>query len=214
MKMRVLYRGRNPHPDVPFECYGDLESMARAVDWLVVRETERIVSRSVLEALGPQGHFVNMARGSLVDQDALLILLASSRSAARPWMCLMMSLTCDVVWPRQRHPLPPQGSATTKTPDAMGALIVANIEAHFGGRPLLTAVVQGQQGNCCRCSSFRDHAIPDALTSGRLSHLLRRTCFPPGRRPIRQPPNAPQSGAGHFPPAGTVTCFRQEAACG
>jgi hypothetical protein len=56
MKMRVLYRGRNPQPDVPFECYGDLESMARAVDWLVVRETERIVSRSFLEALGPQGH--------------------------------------------------------------------------------------------------------------------------------------------------------------
>ena len=77
MRMRVVYHGRSRQPDEPYIYYDSLKDMARDVDWLVViapggRGTEKIVSREVLEALGPEGYLVNMARGSLVDEAALV----------------------------------------------------------------------------------------------------------------------------------------------
>ena len=64
--------------------YPDLEAMAREVDWLVViapgsAATRGIVSREVLEALGPEGALVNVARGSLVDEAAMVELLGDGR---------------------------------------------------------------------------------------------------------------------------------------
>lgn len=63
--------------------------MARDVDWLVAvtpgsAETRRLVNREVLEALGAEGIFVNVARGSVVDQDALVDCWHRAGSAARP----------------------------------------------------------------------------------------------------------------------------------
>src|SRR5690606_23478300 len=70
MKMRVVYHGRRRQPDEPYVYYDKLVDMARDVDWLVIiapggKGTEKIVSRAVLEALGPEGYLVNMARGTL-----------------------------------------------------------------------------------------------------------------------------------------------------
>ncbi|MFT5112063.1 MAG: lactate dehydrogenase-like 2-hydroxyacid dehydrogenase, partial [Parasphingorhabdus sp.] len=76
MKMRVAYHGRNEQPNEPYSYYADIEAMASVVDWLVVclpggGDTNHIVSASVLDALGPNGRLVNVARGSVVDEAAL-----------------------------------------------------------------------------------------------------------------------------------------------
>jgi lactate dehydrogenase-like 2-hydroxyacid dehydrogenase len=148
MKMRVSYHGRAEQPYEPYRYYPSLEAMAAAVDWLVViapgsPETRGLVSRPVLEALGPKGALVNVARGALIDEPALVDLLVSGRLGGA-------ALDVFADEPRVPEPLltldnvvlsPHQGSATRKTRDAMGALVVRNLAAHFAGDPLPTAVV-------------------------------------------------------------------------
>jgi lactate dehydrogenase-like 2-hydroxyacid dehydrogenase len=146
-KMEIAYHGRRERPDVPYRFYADLETMAREVDWLVViapgsAETRGIVSRRVMEALGPEGFLVNVARGSLVDEPAMVELLAGGR---------LGGAALDVFADEPRVPealfgldnvvlSPHQGSATHRTRRAMGELVVANLRAHKRGEPLLTPV--------------------------------------------------------------------------
>lgn len=148
MKMRVVYYGRHQQPSVPYIYYNNLEDMARDSDWLVIiapggKGTERIVSRKVLEALGPQGMLVNVARGTLVDEPAMVELLQDGG---------LGGAALDVFEKEPQVPetllgldnvvlSPHQGSATNQTRDAMGALLVANLEKHFAGEPLISAVV-------------------------------------------------------------------------
>lgn len=148
MRMRVVYHGRRRQPYEPFVYYGSLLDLARDSDWLVAiapggKATERIVSREVLEALGPQGRFVNMGRGTLVDEAAMVELLQSGR---------LGGAALDVFENEPHVPealfgldnvvlSPHQGSATHQTRDKMGAMVVANLEAHFAREPLLSAVV-------------------------------------------------------------------------
>ena len=148
MKMRVVYYGRNRQPSEPHVFYDKLVDMARDSDWLVViapggKGTEGIVSREVLEALGPKGHIVNVARGTLIDEAAMLELLQNGglggaaldvfeKEPAVPEAFFALD---NVVMS------PHQGSATTQTRNAMGALVVANLDAHFAGEPLISAVV-------------------------------------------------------------------------
>lgn len=146
-KMQVVYHGRKQQPYEPFPYYADLEEMARAVEWLVViapgsAETRGIVSRKVMAALGPKGHLVNVARGSLVDEKAMVELLQTGA---------LGGAALDVFEDEPRVPealfgldnvvlSPHQGSATHKTRAAMGDLVVRNLAAHFAGDPLLTPV--------------------------------------------------------------------------
>lgn len=147
-KMQVVYHGRKEQPYEPYPYYADLIEMAKDVDWLVViapgsAETAGIVSRQVLEALGPEGNLVNMARGSLVDEVALVELLQSGR---------LGGAALDVFAQEPKVPealfgldnvvlSPHQGSATHKTRTAMGDLVISNLAAHFAGDPLPTPVV-------------------------------------------------------------------------
>jgi lactate dehydrogenase-like 2-hydroxyacid dehydrogenase len=148
MKMRVSYHGRHEQPFEPHAYYASLEAMARDVDWLIViapgtAATRGIVSRAVLEALGPEGALVNVARGALVDEAALVELLGSGRLggaaldvfADEPRVPAAMLAMPNVVLS------PHQGSATGKTRAAMGDLVVRNLAAHFAGDPLVTPVV-------------------------------------------------------------------------
>jgi lactate dehydrogenase-like 2-hydroxyacid dehydrogenase len=148
MKMRVVYSGRHRQPREPYTYYEDLLAMARDADWLVAvapggKATEGIVSRAVLEALGPEGFLVNMGRGSLVDEPAMVEML---RSGALGGAAL------DVFADEPNVPVglygldnvllsPHQGSATTETRDLMGAMVIDNLKAHFSGEPLLSPVV-------------------------------------------------------------------------
>jgi lactate dehydrogenase-like 2-hydroxyacid dehydrogenase len=148
MRMRVVYHGRHQQIREPFTYYGDFTAMAHAVDWLVLiapggKATEKIVSRQVLEALGPEGFLVNMGRGSLVDETALVEMLKSGA---------LGGAALDVFEDEPNVPealfsldnvilSPHQGSATTETRDAMGQMLVDNLVAHFNGEPLLSPVV-------------------------------------------------------------------------
>ena len=148
MKMRVVYFGRHRQPREPFIYYDKLVDMARDVDWLVIiapggKATEKLVSREVLEALGPKGMLVNMARGSLIDEPAMVEMLSSGALGGA-------ALDVFVEEPKVPEALfaldnvvlsPHQGSATAETRYAMGALLVDNLIAHFNGDPLLSAVV-------------------------------------------------------------------------
>jgi len=148
MKMRVVYYGRHKQHDEPFIYYSDLAEMARDVDWLVIiapggKGTEKIVSRQVLEALGPEGYLVNMARGSLVDEAAMVELLQSKKLGGaaldvfekEPQVPPALFALDNVVLS------PHQGSATHQTRNKMGALVVANLDAWFASEPLISPVV-------------------------------------------------------------------------
>ncbi|MGF1552099.1 MAG: 2-hydroxyacid dehydrogenase [Paracoccaceae bacterium] len=148
LKMEVVYHGRRRQAHEPFPYYDDLEAMARDVDWLVViapgsKETEGIVSRRVMEALGPEGCLVNVARGSLVDEPAMVEMLGARALggaaldvfANEPEVPEALFALDNVVL------LPHQGSATHKTRRMMGDLVVANLRAHLKGEPLLSPVV-------------------------------------------------------------------------
>ncbi|WP_137151041.1 2-hydroxyacid dehydrogenase [Devosia sp. FKR38] len=148
MKMRVVYYGRKRQPTEPHVFYDNLVDMARDCDWLVIialggKGTERIVSREVLTALGPKGRLVNVARGTLVDEDAMLELLQSGGlGGAALDVFVNEPAVPEAFFALDNVVLSPhQGSATTQTRDAMGALVIANLDAHFAGEPLPSAVV-------------------------------------------------------------------------
>ena len=148
MRMRVVYHGRHKQPNEPYIYYDKLVDMARDADWLVLiapggKSTDRIVDRAVLEALGPEGFLVNMGRGTLVDEPVLVEMLRSGGIAGA---------ALDVFEKEPNVPealfgldnvvlSPHQGSATHQTRYKMGALVVQNLEAHFAGEPLPSAVV-------------------------------------------------------------------------
>ena len=148
LRMRVVYSGRTRQEKEPYSYYADLEEMARDCDWLVViapggKATEGIVSRRVLEALGPQGMLVNMARGSVVDQQALVELLQSGGLGGAALDVFANEPNVPEALLAMDNVLlsPHVASATQQTRDAMGALMVKNLVAHFKGDPLPSAVV-------------------------------------------------------------------------
>jgi lactate dehydrogenase-like 2-hydroxyacid dehydrogenase len=148
MKMRVVYHGRRQQPHVPYVYYADLAEMARDSDWMVViapggKGTEGIVSRAVLEALGPKGMIVNMARGTLIDEPAMVEMLQSGALGGA-------ALDVFVNEPEVPQALlgldnvvlaPHQGSATRQTREQMGDLVVDNLVAYFDKGLALTPVV-------------------------------------------------------------------------
>lgn len=148
MKMRVVYHGRNRQDDQPHVYYDNLTDMARDADWLMViapggAGTKGIVSRDVLEALGPEGAIVNLGRGTLVDEAAMLDLLETGRLGGA---ALDVFLDEPRVDPRffglENVVLSPhQGSATHQTRHKMGMTVLRNLKAHFAGEPPPNRVV-------------------------------------------------------------------------
>lgn len=146
-KMKIVYHNRSKK-DVPYTYYPDLVEMARDVDVLMViipggAETSKLISREVMEALGPTGILINVARGTVVDEPALVELLKSGKLGAAGLDVFekepqvpqaLIEMTENVVL--QPH----VGSATHATRTAMGQLMIDNIKAHFAGKPLLTEV--------------------------------------------------------------------------
>ncbi len=147
-KMRVVYFGRNKQAGIPYVYYDNLVDMAEDADWLVVvtpggAATKNLVDKEVLQALGPQGFLVNVARGSVVEEKALIELLQNGglAGAALDVFADEPNVPQDLLALENVVLSPHQGSATHQTRFAMGALVVANLEAFFAGEPLLTQVV-------------------------------------------------------------------------
>jgi len=139
MGMTIAYHARRPRPDVAYPYHHSLIALAADSDLLVVAcpaspETRHIVNRQVLEALGAGGLLINIARGSVVDQVALITALETGVIAGagldvfedEPQVAPAL-LAMDQV-----SLTPHVGSATHETREAMGQLMIDNIRAHFG----------------------------------------------------------------------------------
>ena len=141
------YFGPRRKAGVDYRYFDDIVALAQWADVLVAAcpggpDTARLVSRTALEALGPEGVFVNIARGSVVDQPALVELLAAGRLGGAGLDVFddepnvppeLLALDSVVLQPHQ-------GSATHPTRAAMGRLVLDNVAAWAAGRPLATPV--------------------------------------------------------------------------
>lgn len=145
--LEVRYYQPRPKTDAPVPRAESLLELARESDVLVVcapakAETRAIVDAQVIEALGPQGILVNIARGSLVDEEALVAALSEGRLG---WAALDVFAGEPHV-PEDLRRLdnliltPHIGSYTFETRQAMGRLVVDNLKAHFEGETLPTPV--------------------------------------------------------------------------
>lgn len=145
--MDISYHGRSRQNDVPYRYYDDLVAMAKDNDYLVAicpggEATHNIVNRPVIDALGPEGVLINVARGSVVDEPELVAALQDGRLggagldvfAEEPKVPEAL-LTMDQVVLQ-----PHAASATVETRHAMGDLVVKNLRAHFAGQQVLTPV--------------------------------------------------------------------------
>src|SRR3954454_16654192 len=148
-RVPVVYHSRKPAAAVPYTHFPNLVEMAKAVDTLVVivpggAGTAKMINADVLKALGPRGVVINVARGSVVDEPALIAALKSGS---------ILGAGLDVFEKEPNVPdelralqnvvlLPHIGSASVVTRNAMDQLVVDNLKAWFAGKPPLTPVVE------------------------------------------------------------------------
>jgi lactate dehydrogenase-like 2-hydroxyacid dehydrogenase len=143
----VVYHSRNPAAGISYQHYPNLVEMAKAVDTLIVitpggASTANLVNAEVMQALGPRGIIVNVARGSVIDEPALIHALKSGT---------ILAAGLDVFAQEPKVPdelkalqnvvlLPHVGSASVVTRNAMDQMVVDNLKLWFGGKPVLTPI--------------------------------------------------------------------------
>jgi lactate dehydrogenase-like 2-hydroxyacid dehydrogenase len=148
-KVPVVYHSRKPADGVSYKHYPDLIEMAKAVDTLVIivpggAGTAKMVNADVMKALGPRGVIINVARGTVVDEHALIAALKSGA---------ILAAGLDVYEKEPNVPdelkamqnvvlLPHIGSGSVVTRNAMDQLVVDNLKAWFAGKPPLTPVAE------------------------------------------------------------------------
>lgn len=145
---RISYHSRTPKPDVSWPCVDSVRDLAAHVDVLVVtvaggEGSRHLVDADVLAALGPNGFLVNVARGSVVDEDALVAALESDRIAGagldvfadEPRVPQALLDRDDVVL------LPHLASGTVETRADMRDLVLSNVERFLADGTLLTPVI-------------------------------------------------------------------------
>jgi lactate dehydrogenase-like 2-hydroxyacid dehydrogenase len=148
-RVPVVYHSRNPAPGVSYKHYPDLIEMAKAVDTLVLilpggPSTTKMINADVMKALGPRGVIINVARGSVIDEPALISALKSGT---------ILAAGLDVFANEPNVPdelramqnvvlLPHIGSASVVTRNAMDQLVVDNLKTWFAGKPPLTPVAE------------------------------------------------------------------------
>mgnify|MGYP001340469557 CR=1 FL=1 len=141
MRIPVVYHSRRPADGVSYRHYPSLLDMAKAVDTLIVMTpggaaTQNLINAEVLGALGPNGVVINMSRGSVVDEPALIAALQKREIMAagldvfanEPSIPDALKAMQNVVL------LPHVGSASVLTRQAMDRLIVENLKDWFDGK--------------------------------------------------------------------------------
>jgi lactate dehydrogenase-like 2-hydroxyacid dehydrogenase len=145
----VVYHSRNPAKGVSYKHYPNLVEMAKAVDTLIViipggAGTAKIINAEVIDALGANGVIINVARGSVIDEPALIAALKAGK---------ILGAGLDVFANEPNVPeelralpntvlLPHVGSASIVTRNAMDQLVVDNLKEWFGGRRPLTPIAE------------------------------------------------------------------------
>jgi lactate dehydrogenase-like 2-hydroxyacid dehydrogenase len=145
----VVYHSRNPAKGVTHKHYPNLIEMAKEVDTLIAitpggASTAKLINADVLKALGPRGILINVARGSVVDEEALIAALKDGT---------IMAAGLDVFANEPQVPdslktmqnvvlLPHIASASITTRNAMDQLVVDNLKEWFAGKPPLTPIAE------------------------------------------------------------------------
>lgn len=145
--MQIRYHNRHPRGDVDYAYEASIIELAKWSDYLLLLcpstpETYQMIDREVLQALGPQSALINIARGAVVDQKALVDLLLSGE---------LGGAALDVFEREPEVPealmdlpnvllLPHVGSATFETRTAMAQLVVDNVKAYIESGSLVTPV--------------------------------------------------------------------------
>ena len=145
--MAVCYHGPRRKQDAAWPYHAELEDLARLADCLVVTcpatpATRNLIDARILEALGPDGYLVNVARGSIVDEPALIAALRDRRIAGagldvyrdEPRVPVKLAALENVVL------VPHIGSSTRENREERGAKLLANLRAHFAGKPVISPV--------------------------------------------------------------------------
>lgn len=143
----VVYHSRRPNPAVAYPHHPDLTAMAAEVDTLIVivpggAATRNLVDAGVLAALGRDGVVINMARGTVIDEEALIAALRDGviRAAGLDVYAHEPQVPAELIALENAVLLPHVGSASVATRRAMADLVVANLEAYAAGEPPLSPV--------------------------------------------------------------------------
>ncbi len=143
-RVPIVYHGRSEQADVAYGYYPNLVEMARDVDILVAvipgsADTQGLVDATVFDALGPDGIFINIGRGSIVDEPAMIAALKDGRihSAGLDVFADEPNVPQKLIDMEHVVLLPHVGSASIHTRNQMGQLVVDNIHSYFEtGRPI------------------------------------------------------------------------------
>jgi len=145
----LAYHSRSSKPGVPYPYYASLTDMAEAVDILMVitpggAATKHLINAKVLEALGPKGVLINIARGSVVDEKALIEALKAGKvgSAGLDVFAHEPNVPKELIDMPHVVLLPHVGSASVHTRNAMGNLVVDNLKQWFSGKGPITPVAE------------------------------------------------------------------------
>lgn len=149
--MSIAYTARSAKPGLAYPFYATAQALAAQVDFLIVitpggAGTRHLINADVLQALGPEGYLINVARGSVVDEAALIHALQQGLIAGAGLDVFDKEPHVpEALWSLDNVVLTPHiASATRQTRQAMADLAAANLQAHFAGRPLLSPVPE-----CC-----------------------------------------------------------------
>ena len=149
--MSIAYTGRRAKTNAPFRYYPTASELAANSDYLVVAvpggdDTKNMINAQVLKALGPKGIVVNIARGSVIDQTALLQALKEKSIAGAGLDVFWDEPNIDPQFFKLQNVVltPHNGSNTHETRRAMADLALANLKAFFEERPLLTLIPECQ----------------------------------------------------------------------
>jgi lactate dehydrogenase-like 2-hydroxyacid dehydrogenase len=145
--MSIAYTARSEKPDSGFQFFPTATALAANVDFLVAitpggAGTQHLINAEVLKALGPRGFLINVARGSVVDEAALIIALQNGTIAGAGLDVFANEPNVpEALWAMRNVVLTPHmASATTETRQAMADLAFANMQAGISGQPLRTPV--------------------------------------------------------------------------
>ena len=143
----IVYHSRKPQVDVAYKYYSDLKTMAAEVDTLIAivpggASTRHMINADILAALGPRGILINVARGSVVDQNALIEALRNGviHGAGLDVFTDEPSVPAPLLALPNVVMVPHVGSGTHHTREIMGNLVVDNLRSWFAGKGPVTPV--------------------------------------------------------------------------
>lgn len=172
--MRVGYAGRRPNLTVSYPFFTSIHDLAFWCDFLIIAcsggsSTRHVVDASVLEMLGPEGTLINIAKGSVVDESALVHALESGaiRAAGLDVFEREPLVPDELTRLPQVVLLPHIGSRTEENREAMARVVHENLVAHFQGQSLLSLIPELRTTSQRRIDSVTLFSSPQAVATAK-----------------------------------------------